>query len=228
MSSSWNILDSDINMFAQFGSAVIASYYMMITGDSTPISLWVSNMIMLLMLIVSCFLLIYLMNLFIGILSNLISNEDDYVAYLTLKSEIIEEIELFYMLPHQRRKENWFPYIIFYECHIIKLREHIMDILKDNWSGYKKPYISKTLNEVLHLPEEPPSLKEIVGIVKDTLKNFEKKIEDLPVLKQDIKELKESIEGNYYKERYESKELFEFVFYLIFNKVQIKFSICEN
>ncbi|KAF0452877.1 transient receptor potential cation channel subfamily a member 1-like [Gigaspora margarita] len=192
--------DLNTNIFTHFGSAAIASYYMMITGDTTPISLWVSNeniMIMLLMLIVSFFLLIYLMNLFIGILSNLISNEDNHVAYLTLKSEIIEEIELFYMLPHQRRKETWFPFVIFYECHIIKLREHIMDILKDKWSGYKAPYISEALNKVLLLPDEQPSLKEIERRIKNqshTLKKIEKKIEDLPVLKQDIKELKESIE----------------------------------
>ncbi|KAF0536923.1 transient receptor potential cation channel subfamily a member 1-like [Gigaspora margarita] len=188
--------DSDINMFTQFGSAVIASYYMMITGDSTPISLWVSNeniMIMLLMLMVSFFLLIYLMNLFIGILSNLISNEDNYVAYLTLKSDIIEEIELFYMLPHQRRKQNWFPFIIFYECHIIKLREHIMGI-QAKWTGYKKPYISKALNEILHLPEEPPSLSLIYSRIGRFEDNIEKMIQDLSILKQDIKELKESIE----------------------------------
>ncbi|KAF0502925.1 transient receptor potential cation channel subfamily a member 1-like [Gigaspora margarita] len=196
--------DLNTNMFAQFGSAAIASYYMMITGDSTPISLWVSNeniMIMLLILIVSFFLLIYLMNLFIEILSNLVSNENNYVAYLVLKCEIIEEIELLYMLPHQRRKENWFPYVIFYECVTIKLREHIMDILKDKWSGYEKPYISKNLNDVLLLPEKQSSFNEIEGTIKKrfvdqlhTLKEIEKKIEDLPVLKQDIKELKDSIE----------------------------------
>ncbi|KAF0412822.1 transient receptor potential cation channel subfamily a member 1-like [Gigaspora margarita] len=197
--------DFNINMFAQFGSAVIASYYMMLTGDSTPISSWISNeniMIMFLMLIVSFFLLIYLMNLFIGILSNLISNEDSYVTYLTLKSEILEEIELLYMLPHQRRKENWFP-SVFYECHTIKLREHIMSI-QDKGTGYGKPYISKNLNEVVLLLEEQPSLKQIEGRIEgklemifnqlSTLKEIEKKTEDLPTLKQDIKELKKSIE----------------------------------
>jgi hypothetical protein len=28
-------------------------------------------------------------------------------------SQIIAEIELFYMLPHQRRKNNWFPEIMY-------------------------------------------------------------------------------------------------------------------
>ncbi|RIB00479.1 hypothetical protein C2G38_2051626 [Gigaspora rosea] len=144
------------NMFTQFGSAAIASYYMMITGDSTPISLWVSNeniMIMLLMLM------------------------------------IIKDREMLYMLPHQRRKENWFPFVIFYECHITKLREHIMGI-QDKWTGYKKPYISKALNEILHLPEEPL----IYNRIERFEDKIEKKIEDLSVLKLDIKELKESFE----------------------------------
>ncbi|KAF0534064.1 hypothetical protein F8M41_010236 [Gigaspora margarita] len=153
----WLRNDSNINMFAQFGSAIIALYYMMITGDSTPISTWISNeniVIMILMIIVSFFMLIYLMNLFIGILSDLISNEDNEIAYWALKNEIIEEIELLYMLPHQRRKENWFPFVIFYECHTDKLHAHIKDIQNDNWSGYNKPIFSKNLEEILQLNEE--------------------------------------------------------------------------
>ncbi|CAG8559130.1 5753_t:CDS:2, partial [Dentiscutata heterogama] len=40
-------------------------------------------------------------------------------------------------------------------------------MLTDKWTGYKKPYISKALNEVLLLPEEQPSLKNIEGAVKE-------------------------------------------------------------
>ncbi|KAF0452880.1 hypothetical protein F8M41_001861 [Gigaspora margarita] len=65
----------------------------------------------------------------------------------------------------------------------------------------KKPYISKALIEVLQLPDEQPTLGQINGGIERrfeiqlrTLKEIEKKIEDLPILKQDIKELKESIE----------------------------------
>ncbi|RIB26610.1 hypothetical protein C2G38_2138227 [Gigaspora rosea] len=155
--SIWNYFDSNTNMFTQFSSALIATYYMTITGDSTPISSWISSenaIIMLLMIMVSFFILIYLVNLFIGILSELISNEKNDIAYLVLKSEIIEEIETFYLLPHQRRKENWFPSIIFYECDTIKLRKHIKDIQSDKWAGYQKPYFSQNLKEVLQLDEE--------------------------------------------------------------------------
>ncbi|CAG8620824.1 21278_t:CDS:2 [Gigaspora rosea] len=79
--------------------------------------------------------------------------------------------------------------MIFYECHITKLREHIMGI-QDKWTGYKKPYISKALNEILHLPEEPL----IYNRIERFEDKIEKKIEDLSVLKLDIKELKESFE----------------------------------
>ncbi|CAG8639621.1 25318_t:CDS:2 [Dentiscutata erythropus] len=70
------------------------------------------------------------------------------------------------------------PFIDFYyvgHSHTIKLREHIMDIQKDKWAGYKKPYISKNLNEVLLLPDEEPSLEEVENDIKD-LKN---KLRDL-------------------------------------------------
>ncbi|CAG8761840.1 18225_t:CDS:1, partial [Gigaspora rosea] len=46
-----------------------------------------------------------------------------------------------------------------------------------NWSGYKKPFISKVLNEVLRLPEEPSSLWKIEERIKDqsyTLREIEK------------------------------------------------------
>ncbi|CAG8763771.1 23963_t:CDS:1, partial [Gigaspora rosea] len=91
----------------------------------------------------------------------------------------------------------------FYECHTVKLREHVMDILKDKWAGYKKPFISKNLNEVLLLPDEQPSLKQIESKITDKtedkfreqriLKEIEKIIKEMPTQK-DLKELKDLIE----------------------------------
>ncbi|CAG8664253.1 5936_t:CDS:1, partial [Gigaspora rosea] len=91
----------------------------------------------------------------------------------------------------------------FYECHTTKLYEHIIDIQSEKLSGYKKIFISKNLMEVLQLPEEEPSLIQIEKKIEKNeekqeelhiLKEIEKTIKDLPVLKQEIKELKESIE----------------------------------
>ncbi|KAF0333071.1 transient receptor potential cation channel subfamily a member 1-like [Gigaspora margarita] len=157
------------NMFMLMGSA-IAAVYIMLTGDTSPISYWDldNNRTLLILTIIFSFVTtIYLMNLFIGLLSNEISNTKTRELFLILRAEILEEIELLYMLHHQRRKENWFPFVIFYECQTVKLREHVMDIQKDKWLGYRKPYISKNLYNVLHLPDEPPSLEQVVIDIKN-------------------------------------------------------------
>ncbi|CAG8775835.1 9881_t:CDS:1, partial [Gigaspora rosea] len=79
----------------------------------------------------------------------------------------------------------------FYEYHIIQLREHVIDIQKDKWSGYKKPYISKALNEVLHLPEEPPSIKDIKKeIVKGIQDEMAKEVREI---KNVVKNILDSI-----------------------------------
>ncbi|CAG8506102.1 8875_t:CDS:2, partial [Scutellospora calospora] len=160
--SAYETSDSDLNMFSQFGSAILASYYIMITGDSTPITSWVSNeniIIMLLMILFSFFIIIYLMNLFIGILGNLINEADNRQAYLAIKREILVEIELFYLLPYQKRKYNWFPETFFYQVHITKVRELIQDIKSDSWNKSTKPFISKAVLDILKDEFEKTSSK---------------------------------------------------------------------
>ncbi|CAG8827663.1 9026_t:CDS:2, partial [Racocetra persica] len=157
--------------------------------DTTPISHWdfENNLTLLALTVIFSFgAAIYLMNLFIGLLSDEISKTNTKESYLILRAEVLEEIELLFMLPHQRRKEDWFPFIIFYECHTIKLRDHVVKIINHDWSGYKKPYISNNLNEVLLLPEKQPSLIRIADAIKE-LKLSERDIQ------KDIKELKASI-----------------------------------
>ncbi|RIB11417.1 hypothetical protein C2G38_2042690 [Gigaspora rosea] len=193
------------NMFMLMGSA-IAAVYIMLTGNTDPISYWDldnNRTLLILALVFSFVASTYLMNLFIGLLTNAITETKTREASLILRAEVLEEIELLYMLPYQRRKENWFPFVIFYECHTVKLREHVMDILKDKWAGYKKPFISKNLNEVLLLPDEQPSLKQIESKITDKtedkfreqriLKEIEKIIKEMPTQK-DLKELKDLIE----------------------------------
>ncbi|KAF0431417.1 hypothetical protein F8M41_005399 [Gigaspora margarita] len=86
----YDLLDSGVNMFIQFGSLILAAYYIMVTGDSTPVSEWVSNKDIIIILndVFSFFILLtYLMNLFIGILGNLLDDNKDnnHLAYLTFK-----------------------------------------------------------------------------------------------------------------------------------------------
>ncbi|CAG8483152.1 4556_t:CDS:10, partial [Racocetra persica] len=49
------------------------------------------------------FMVIYLLNLFIGLLNIAIQDNNSRVLFLLQKAEVLAEIELFYLLPHQRR-----------------------------------------------------------------------------------------------------------------------------
>jgi len=64
------------------------------------------------MVVFSFLVVVYLMNLFIGLLNNAIEKDNDRASYLVQKAEIIAEIELFYLLPHQRRWRSWFPEVM--------------------------------------------------------------------------------------------------------------------
>ncbi|CAG8690523.1 12830_t:CDS:1, partial [Dentiscutata heterogama] len=72
-----------------------------------------------------------------------------------------------------------------------ELRAHIRNIQNGEWSGYREPYMSKALKEILRLPEEQPSPEQII---EEKFKELGKIIKNLPTLK-DLKDLKESIEN---------------------------------
>ncbi|CAB5206323.1 unnamed protein product [Rhizophagus irregularis] len=61
------------------------------------------------------------MNLFIGLLNIAIDDYNKEEEYLLQKAQIIMEIELFYMLPWQRNKKEWFPDWIYYDIPITKI-----------------------------------------------------------------------------------------------------------
>ncbi|KAF0454745.1 transient receptor potential cation channel subfamily a member 1-like [Gigaspora margarita] len=109
-----NSEESNTNMFINLDTAYLA-VYMMLTGDTSSVSNWslTENLTLTFLIILfSFFTTIYLMNLFIGLLSDSISNTNKKELFLFQKAKIISEIELFYMLPHQRRKNNWFPELL--------------------------------------------------------------------------------------------------------------------
>ncbi|CAB4380607.1 unnamed protein product [Rhizophagus irregularis] len=47
------------------------------------------------------------------------------------KAEILAEIELFYLLPHQRRWKTWFPEVIHYYADVDKTRVEIKRLIKE-------------------------------------------------------------------------------------------------
>ncbi|RIB23066.1 hypothetical protein C2G38_910129 [Gigaspora rosea] len=139
------------------------------------------------------------MNLFIGILGNLLGdNKDNHLAYLKLKKEILKEIELFYLLPSQKRNYKWFPYTFYYSVHISEIRKLISYINSDDWEGSTKPIITKITKAIKDKKQESEFDK-----VKKMIEKVVEKRDQKQAL--DIKEIKEIFE----KHASESKEMFD-------------------
>ena len=64
------------------------------------------------MVLFSFLVVVYLMNLFIGLLNMAMEKDNDRASYLAQKAEVIAEIELFYLLPFQRQWRDWFPEVM--------------------------------------------------------------------------------------------------------------------
>ncbi|KAF0527751.1 hypothetical protein F8M41_013480 [Gigaspora margarita] len=82
--------------------------------------------------------------------------------YLALKREILREIGLFYLLPHQRRKNNWFPNIFFYQVSAYELRRLFIKIKAATQSDDYKEF---------------HKLEEKIYEVRDLTKSLEQKSE---------------------------------------------------
>ncbi|CAB4435270.1 unnamed protein product [Rhizophagus irregularis] len=73
-----------------------------------------------------------------------------YTENPSIAAEILAEIELFYLLPHQRRWQTWFPEVIHYYADIDKTREEVQRLIKED-----------KLEELEKLKELEKLLKEI-------------------------------------------------------------------
>ncbi|CAB5373829.1 unnamed protein product [Rhizophagus irregularis] len=60
-----------------------------------------------------------------------IEKDKDRVSYLIQKAEILAEIELFYLLPYQRRWQTWFPEVIYYYANVDKTREKVKQMISN-------------------------------------------------------------------------------------------------
>ncbi|CAG8524289.1 36528_t:CDS:2, partial [Racocetra persica] len=141
--------DANINMFALFSTAIVAVYFML-TGDSSSISSWVLKdnwTLVFLLAIFSFFTTIYLMNLFIGLLGMAIDETNNVESFLHLKGEILAEIELFWMLPYQRRKKNWFPDILYYEASIEELQNFVKKAQNEGEDTFS-PHLSDSILKI--------------------------------------------------------------------------------
>ncbi|RGB32172.1 hypothetical protein C1646_707297 [Rhizophagus diaphanus] len=144
------------NLFYSYPTSLLATY-LFLTGNQNSLSPWspkplTENTILFLLMIVFSFLIvIYLMNLFIGLLNIAIGEDNDRASYLVQKAEVIAEIELFYLLPHQRRWRTWFPEVISYKVDIKKARKYIKETIKNG--EWKKDDSSDKILKLLSIED---------------------------------------------------------------------------
>src|ERR1044072_9837097 len=122
-------------------------------GDQSSLSAWSpkDNTVLIVQMVLFSFLIVvYLMNLFIGLLNMSIEKDNDRASYLVHKAEILVEIELFYLLPFQRRWKHWFPEVIYYKARIDVARKHIRDARRSGkWKTDDCPeYKNKVLRQL--------------------------------------------------------------------------------
>ncbi|CAG8465583.1 14744_t:CDS:10 [Funneliformis caledonium] len=120
------IPDANTNMFSGY-------------GDSSALTLWPykdNKILVIFMILFSFLVVVYLMNLFIGLLNIEIEKDNNRTSYLLQKANILAEIELFYLLPHQRRWKSWFPDEIYYHADVDEVRRRIQELIKnDEWDS---------------------------------------------------------------------------------------------
>ncbi|PKK59825.1 hypothetical protein RhiirC2_719550 [Rhizophagus irregularis] len=96
--------------------------------------------------------------------------EKDKVSYLIQKAEIIAEIELFYLLPHQRRWYAWFPEVIHYYASVDKTREKIKEMIsKGEWKTEFPELKQNLLNELAIQSVDENSLQQLLKEIQSKL-----------------------------------------------------------
>ncbi|CAG8732641.1 20920_t:CDS:2 [Rhizophagus irregularis] len=202
--------DSNTNLFNWFPTSLLAVYNLL-TGDSGSLSSFTyrENPIMTILLVTfTFFTVIYLMNLFIGLLNIAIDDYNKEEEYLLQKAQIIMEIELFYMLPWQRNKKEWFPDWIYYDIPITKIR-NLINAIDNNQTVFNyPPIISEKLRNLVVFTDDNNKLeKKIDRIMKyieiEQDNKLEKQIEQTKEelvqqnteLKQQMDKLKQQMEN---------------------------------
>ncbi|KAF0492526.1 transient receptor potential cation channel subfamily a member 1-like [Gigaspora margarita] len=178
--------DENTNLFAVLDTAIIAVYFIL-TGDSSAVSPWVLRKnwtLVILLIMFSFFTTIYLMNLFIGLLGMAIDATNNEESFLKLRGEILSEIELFWMLPYQRRKKNWFPQILFYEASIDELKKYVKSVKDEDYDDVSQPYLSSA---ILNITECGSNLEEKINERFDVMsKEFKNLVEQIAELTRSI------------------------------------------
>ncbi|CAB4415154.1 unnamed protein product [Rhizophagus irregularis] len=127
---------------------------------------------------------------------NAIEESNNRVSYLIQKAEILVEIELFYLLPFQRRWDDWFPKVMYYYANVDKTREKIKELIKnDEWESknlqeLKEKLLKKLIIENVTKPVDENTLQKSLKEMKKNLLE-ELKIEN--TLQKLLEEMKFSL-----------------------------------
>ncbi|CAB5313302.1 unnamed protein product [Rhizophagus irregularis] len=166
--------------------------YLFLAGDSSALSNWPyadNPSIAILIVLFSLLIVIYLMNLLIGLLSNAIEENNNRVSYLMQKAEILAEIELFYLLPYQRRWQTWFPEVIHYYADVDKTRIEIKRLIKEGeWDTKEFTEMRENLLEELQIKHNPIDNE----LMLEKLKSNDDKLDNL---KEEIREIGKTLQN---------------------------------
>ncbi|RIA87083.1 hypothetical protein C1645_878270 [Glomus cerebriforme] len=131
------------------------------------------------------------MNLFIGLLNIAIDKDNDRVSYLIQKAKILAEIELFYLLPNQRRWEAWFPEVIYYYANVDKTREEIKRLMNNGqWETNENELsdIKQALLKELKINDIDKNKAELQQVLEKKLEktetNLQQVLDELKMMKQ--------------------------------------------
>ncbi|PKC10762.1 hypothetical protein RhiirA5_498240 [Rhizophagus irregularis] len=169
------IPDSNTNMFTWFQTSIFAMY-LLLTGDSGSLSAWTyldNPTVTFLLFVFTFFTSIYLMNLFIGLLGMAIDNYNKHEEFLLSKAKIIMDIELFYMLPSQRNKKDWFPDWIYYNLPTDNVYKLIYAIDNGKTEFNFPPFINELYDKLEQTKDElKQELKEVKTLLTNLINNL--------------------------------------------------------
>ncbi|CAB4437929.1 unnamed protein product [Rhizophagus irregularis] len=63
-----------------------------------------------------------------------------------MRAEVISEIELFYLLPSQRRCQKWFPEVLYFDVELGEAQELIKELINEKkWNTNEFPEMKQDL-----------------------------------------------------------------------------------
>ncbi|PKY21288.1 hypothetical protein RhiirB3_434827 [Rhizophagus irregularis] len=169
------LLPLNIKTIKYINLTSIFTIYKIIKGDLSEFLefAYFEPSFIILVVLFSLLIIIYLMNLFIELLNMAINKDNDRVSYLVQKAEILAEIELFYLLPNQRRWKSWFPEVMHYHANINKTREKVKELISKGELNIKEfPKLKEDLLIKLNLqPVDEVSLRRLLEEIQKMQSN---------------------------------------------------------